>query len=224
MTGRYAQLAFTPLVTRHQAAHGSADAYRRMAESAEGANRIGPDEVAFIESRDSFFIASVSETGWPYMQHRGGPPGFLHVLDEATLGFADFRGNRQYITRGNLDHDPRISLFLVDYQLQARMKVFGRARVVEPEEDPELVDRLTPADYPARVERAILIDVEAFDWNCRQHIPQTVPLETARRAISELADQITRLEDELATVRGSGPESSSKPCQKPSAFDPAWRP
>lgn len=203
MTGHYAKVAFTPRVTRHQATHGSARAYARMAESADGPDRIGPDEAAFIESRDSFFIATVSETGWPYVQHRGGPPGFLKVVDEATVGFADFRGNRQYITRGNLDHDPRVSLFLVDYQLQARMKIFGRASVVEPEDDPGLLGRLTPPDYPARVERAFLVTVEAFDWNCRQHIPVMVPLRTVQHTISELTGRITRLEAELAEAQGA---------------------
>lgn len=212
MTGHYGRVAFTPLVARHQAAHGSADAYsRRIAEAEGGPDRIGPGEAAFIESRDSFFIATVSETGWPYVQHRGGPPGFLQVVDGATLGFADFRGNRQYVTRGNLDHDPRVSLVLVDHQLQARMKIYGRARIVEPEDDPGLLSRLTPADYPARTERAFLIDVEAFDWNCRQHIPEMVPLRTVEDTISRLVGRITDLESQLAEARGAPPPPASKP-------------
>lgn len=201
MTGHYANVAFTPLVAQHQAIHGSAPAYSRMAASDAGPDRIGPDEAAFIESRDSFFVATVSETGWPYMQHRGGPPGFLQVVDASTLGFADYRGNRQYITRGNLDHDPRVSLFLIDYQLQARMKIFGRARVVESDDDPAMLERLTPRDYPARVERAVLIDVEAFDWNCRQHIPELVPLGAVHSTISEAHRRISDLEAELAAAR-----------------------
>jgi predicted pyridoxine 5'-phosphate oxidase superfamily flavin-nucleotide-binding protein len=125
MTGHYAHIAFTPSVREHQLANGSAAAYERMAAGAayEG-DVLGSDEALFIESRESFFLASVSETGWPYVQHRGGPPGFLRVMDERTLGFADFRGNRQYVTRGNVDHDARVSLFLIDYALQARMKIF----------------------------------------------------------------------------------------------------
>jgi predicted pyridoxine 5'-phosphate oxidase superfamily flavin-nucleotide-binding protein len=202
MTGHYAQVAFTPLVTEHQVTHGSAAAYARMVEADGGPDRIGRGEAAFISSRDSFFLATVSETGWPYVQHRGGPPGFLKVLDETTLGFADFRGNRQYITRGNLDHDERISLFLIDYQLQARMKIFGRARVVELEDDPELVGSLAPAGHPTRVERGILIDVEAYDWNCKQHIPQLVPLAVARHTVAELTQRIDELEAELAAARG----------------------
>ncbi|MBC7274917.1 pyridoxamine 5'-phosphate oxidase family protein [Nocardioides sp.] len=207
MTGHYAQVAFTPLVTSHQAAHGSAEAYARMAAFGDGPDRLGADEADFIHSRDSFFISSVSETGWPYIQHRGGPPGFLRVLDERTLGFADFRGNRQYITRGNLDHDERVSLFLIDYRLRARMKIFGRARVVEPEDDAALVASLAPPDYPAKVERAMLIEVEALDWNCRQHIPELVPLDVVRRTMEELAGKITQLEAELAEARTSGAAS-----------------
>lgn len=202
MSGHYAQVAFTPLVTEHQEIHGSAAAYARMAEAGGEPDRIGRGEAAFISSRDSFFLATVSETGWPYMQHRGGPPGFLKVIDDTTLGFADFRGNRQYITRGNLDHDERVSLFLIDYQLQARMKIFGRARVVEPEDDPALVESLAPAGSSARVERAILIDVEAYDWNCKQHIPQLVPLAVARRTVAELTERIGELEAQLAAARG----------------------
>ena len=202
MTGHYGQVAFTPLVTEHQTIHGSAAAYARMAEAGDAPDRIGRGEAAFITSRDSFFLATVSETGWPYVQHRGGPPGFLKVVDETTLGFADFRGNRQYITRGNLDHDERVSLFLIDYQLQARMKIFGRARVVELDDDPELVGSLTPAGSSARAERGILIDVEAFDWNCKQHIPQLVPLGAARHTVAELTQRISELEAELAAARG----------------------
>ncbi len=202
MTGHYGQVAFTPLVAEQQAIHGSAATYARMADVDGVPDRIGRAEAAFISSRDSFFLATVSETGWPYMQHRGGPPGFLKVIDETTLGFADFRGNRQYITRGNLDHDERVSLFLIDYQLQARMKIFGRARVVEPDDDPELVDSLAPVGHPARVERAILIDVEAYDWNCKQHIPQLVPLAVARNTVAELTERISELEAELAVARG----------------------
>ncbi|WP_406022533.1 pyridoxamine 5'-phosphate oxidase family protein [Nocardioides sp. NBC_00850] len=202
MTGHYGQVAFTPLVAEHQTIHGSADAYARMSEAGDAPDRIGRGEAAFITSRDSFFLATVSETGWPYVQHRGGPPGFLKVVDETTLGFADFRGNRQYITRGNLDHDERVSLFLIDYQLQARMKIFGRARVVELDDDPELVPSLAPAGSSARVERGILIDVEAFDWNCKQHIPQLVPLGAARHTVAELTQRISELEAELAAARG----------------------
>lgn len=138
-------------------------------------------------------IATVGETGWPYVQHRGGPPGFLRVLDQHTLGLPDFRGNKQYVTRGNLDHDERVALFLLDQVHQARMKIFGRARAVERDEDPGLIARLTTHDYPARVERALVITVEAYDWNCRQHIPRMYPADLVENTVSELKHRIAEL-------------------------------
>ncbi|MGW5438311.1 pyridoxamine 5'-phosphate oxidase family protein [Nocardia asteroides] len=202
MTGRYAQVAFTPLVREHQRAHGSLRSYERMAQVPEVADRIGPDEAWFIGERDSFYLATVGETGWPYIQHRGGAPGFLKVLGEGTLGFADFRGNKQYISRGNLDHDDRVSLFLMDYAAQSRMKIFGRARVVEAADDPELIAALTVEGYRAPVERAVLIEVEAFDWNCRQHIPPLYPRAAVAEAMQVLRDRIVELEGEIARLRG----------------------
>ena len=202
MTSRYAQLAFTEKVKHHQQKHGSDRAYRRIAEGAADPDPIGPDERLFISLRDSFYIATVSETGWPYIQHRGGPPGFLRVLDAHTLGFADFRGNRQYITRGNLDHNDRVSLFLMDYVHQVRMKIFGRARIVEVGDDPELVAKLAVEGYRAKVERAVLIDVEAFDWNCHQHIPQLLPRDEVEDVVRALQDRIATLESAAVdTVR-----------------------
>lgn len=201
MTGHYAQVAFTPLVREHQRVHGSLRSYERMAQVPEVADRIGPDEAWFIGERDSFYLATVGETGWPYIQHRGGAPGFLKVLDAHTLGFADFRGNKQYISRGNLDHDDRVSLFLMDYAAQSRMKIFGRARVVEAAEDPELLASLVVDGYRAQVERAVLIEVEAFDWNCRQHIPPLYPRAAVAEAMQVLRDRIVELEGEIARLR-----------------------
>ncbi|MFD6389688.1 pyridoxamine 5'-phosphate oxidase family protein [Nocardia sp. NPDC060259] len=201
MTGHYAQVAFTPLVREHQRVHGSLRSYERMAQVPEVADRIGPDEAWFIGERDSFYLATVGETGWPYIQHRGGAPGFLKVLDTRTLGFADFRGNKQYISRGNLDHDDRVSLFLMDYAAQSRMKIFGRARVVEAAEDPELLASLVVDGYRAQVERAVLIEVEAFDWNCRQHIPPLYPRAAVAEAMQVLRDRIAELEGEIARLR-----------------------
>lgn len=198
MTGHYAQIAFTPTVRAHQSRQGSAAAYDRMAAAApRSADPLGEDEAAFIESRDSIMIATVGETGWPYVQHRGGPPGFLRVLDQHTIGLPDFRGNKQYVTRGNLDHDERVALFLLDQVHQARMKIFGRARAVEPDEDPGLIARLTTHDYPARVERALVITVEAYDWNCRQHIPRMYPADIVENTVSELKHRIAELESLL---------------------------
>ncbi|MBF6326653.1 pyridoxamine 5'-phosphate oxidase family protein [Nocardia cyriacigeorgica] len=202
MTGRYGQIAFTPLVREHQREHGSLRGYERMTQVPEVADRIGPDEAWFIGERDSFYLATVGETGWPYIQHRGGAPGFLRVLDPNTLGFADFRGNKQYISRGNLDHDNRVALFLMDYATRSRMKIFGRARTVEATDDPALIASLAIEGYRAQVERAVLIEVEAFDWNCRQHIPVLYPQAEVAEAMQSLRDRIADLEGEIARLRG----------------------
>lgn len=201
MTGHYGQVAFTPAVQEHQRRHGSLDSYSRRTEGPAEADLIGPDEALFIAERESFYLATVGETGWPYIQHRGGPPGFLRVLDSRTLGFADFRGNRQYISRGNLDHDDRVSLFLMDYAAKARMKIFGRARVVETADDPALVSAVAVQGYPGQVERVMLIEVEAYDWNCRQHIPELYTRETVTRTLTALQDRVGELERENAKLR-----------------------
>ncbi|MER7173422.1 pyridoxamine 5'-phosphate oxidase family protein [Streptomyces mesophilus] len=210
MSNRFAQLAFTPAVQRHQRLHGSHRAYRRMAEGPEDVDLIGPDEAAFITQRDSFYLATVGETGWPYIQHRGGPRGFLRVLDEHTLGFADLRGNRQYITRGNLDHDGRVSLFLMDYGHQARLKILGRARVVEEEDDPATLAALAVEGYSGRPERAVLIDVEGLNWNCSQHIPQLLPRDGVEEALVSLHDRIADLERENAELRLQLPQTQTQ--------------
>jgi uncharacterized protein len=203
MSNRFGQLAFTPLVQRHQREHGSDRAYRKMTEGPQDRDVVGPDEVLFIGRRDSFYMATVGETGWPYIQHRGGPRGFLKVLDEHTLGFADLRGNRQYITRGNLDHDNRVSLFLMDYAHQSRLKILGRARIVE--DDPLLIADLAMGGYPAKAERAVLIEVEGLNWNCSQHIPQLFPRDAVQEALVSLQDRIEALERENAELRGVQP-------------------
>lgn len=198
MAGRFAQLAFTDGVRAQQRLHGSDRAYRRMVEGPPSGGLLGPDEAAFIADRNSFYIATVSETGWPYIQHRGGPRGFLRVLDERTIGFADLRGNRQYITRGNLDHCDRVALFLMDYAYRARLKILGHARVSE---DPDILQRLVVPDYPGKVEGAVLIEIEGWDWNCRQHIPQMFGHDLVEQSIGSLQDRITELERENARLR-----------------------
>ncbi|GAB4588165.1 pyridoxamine 5'-phosphate oxidase family protein [Nocardia sp. IFM 10818] len=201
MTGHYAQIAFTDTVREHQRTHGSLRSYERMAAVPAVADRLTQDEAWFIAERDSFYLATVSETGWPYIQHRGGPRGFLKVLDAHTLGFADFRGNRQYISRGNLDHDNRVALFLMDYAARTRLKIMGRARIVEAGDDRELIAALSTADYKAHVERAVLIEVEAFDWNCSQHIPELYPREEVLEAVQGMRERIEELERENAGLR-----------------------
>ena len=162
-------VAFTPSVKAVQARKGSRGAYQRMEEKGAWQTKITPDLVAFIEAQRSVFLATANAEGQPYIQHRGGPAGFLRVLDEETIGFADFVGNRQYITQGNLAVNPRAHLFLIDYAHRRRIKVWGTARVVEG--DDALIARLMPEGYKARPEQAILFTVSAWDTNCAQHIP-----------------------------------------------------
>jgi len=166
-------VAFTPTVKLIQARKGSRAAYERMERGAGWRRAISPDLAAFVARQTSFFIATANPAGQPYIQHRGGPPGFLKVIDHRTLGFADFRGNRQFITQGNLADNPRTMLFLVDYDARQRIKIWGAARVVE--NDPALITRLMPADYRATAEAAILVEVAAWDANCPSHIPRLVP-------------------------------------------------
>lgn len=169
MGHRFAELAFTPGVQRLQEKMGSRRSYARLEGGPAHHDRLGPQEAAFIGARDSFYMATVSEAGWPYIQHRGGPTGFLRVLDDATIGFADFSGNRQYVSVGNITNDDRVSLFLMDYPNRTRLKILGHARVIAPE-DAATLARLAVPGYRARVERGLIIDVAAFDWNCPQHI------------------------------------------------------
>ena len=173
MARAFAEIAFTPNVLARQEEFGSAAGYAKfLSDDASGGDRLGESEVAFISARDGFYQATVSETGWPYVQFRGGPAGFIKVLDDTTLGYADFRGNRQYVSVGNLSGDDRISLILMDYANQRRLKIWGRARLVSVADDEELVAKLHLDGYRAKPERAVLIDLEAFDWNCPQHIPR----------------------------------------------------
>lgn len=200
MANKFAAIAFTDRVRALQDTHGSRGAYARMDEGPDSNNRLGEREAAFIAARDSFYMASVSETGWPYVQHRGGPSGFLCVLDEKTLGFADFRGNRQYVSLGNVEGDNRVSLFLMDYANRARLKILGRVSVTE---DAEVRARLTMANYRAKVERAFLIHVEAFDWNCPQHITRRFAESEVVEAIAPLKARIAELEGRLEAMGGA---------------------
>jgi predicted pyridoxine 5'-phosphate oxidase superfamily flavin-nucleotide-binding protein len=194
MAHAFSGLMFTPIVKSLQERFGSRDSYRRFeAPEAPPRDSLGPDEAEFLAARDSFYMATVSETGWPYVQHRGGPPGFLKVLDDRTIGFADFRGNRQYVSTGNLLTDDRVSLILMDYPNKRRLKILGRARILEPETAPDLLASLEIPEYRARVERGFLIHVEAFDWNCPQHItPRYTLAEIAEAAAQEDPDDQPR--------------------------------
>lgn len=167
--------------------------------SGEGRDALSAEEVAFIGERDSFYIATLTSSGWPYVQHRGGPPGFLRVLDAHTLAFADLRGNRQLVTTGNVASDPRASLILVDYPRRERLKLLGRVRVVDAREDPALAQALSPApELRSRVERSFVVDVVGFDWNCAAHITPRYTQAEVERATAPLRQRIAELEARLA--------------------------
>lgn len=196
MGHKFAEIAFTETVKGIQEIQGSRSSYARMEGKEDSNNLLSPREAAFIAARDSFYMASVSETGWPYVQHRGGPAGFVRMLDETTLGFADFRGNRQYVSVGNLTKDDRVSLIFMDYPNKARLKLLGRARFIDTA-DSAILDRLELPDYRARVERGVLIDVEAFDWNCPQHITPRFTDAEIDRVTAPLHFRIAELEAQI---------------------------
>jgi predicted pyridoxine 5'-phosphate oxidase superfamily flavin-nucleotide-binding protein len=203
MSRSFPELAFTPLVKQQQELHNSRRQYARVEQALQtSTNALGPDEQAFIRPRDSFYMASVSETGWPYLQHRGGPAGFVHILDPALIGFADLRGNKQYISLGNLQHDARVALFFMDYPNQTRLKILGRAEIHENDADaPALFESLRTAEPNALIERAMLIHVEAFDWNCPQHITPRYTLEELEPSLAPLRERLAALEAENAALR-----------------------
>ncbi|ARU58083.1 NAD-dependent pyridoxamine 5'-phosphate oxidase/oxidoreductase [Oleiphilus messinensis] len=192
MTSRYAQLAFTPTIRQLQEQWGSRELYTRLDEGDERNHRMSARETSFIEVRDSFYMATVSETGWPYVQHRGGPEGFLRVLDESTLAFADFKGNRQYMSAGHLQHNDRVALFLMDYTRRRRLKIMGHASRVELS-DGSLMNKVIDSAYPADVQWGTLIKVEAFDWNCPQHITPRFTEPEIEAMVQPLHDEINRL-------------------------------
>lgn len=183
MERRFAEIAFTDAVKARQTAWGSRETYEHMQAFGKPNDVLGPKEQAFLAARDSFYMATVNANGWPYVQHRGGPAGFLHVVGPRTIGFADFRGNAQFVSVGNAATDDRVALILVDYPHRQRLKLLGHMRVVDVEAaDPKVVEQLVASDYGAHVERIVLIDVEALDWNCPQHItPRYTEAEFAAR-------------------------------------------
>lgn len=197
MTRRPVDVAFTPAVKAAQERKRSRDIYERM----EMGNVIDEGLAAFIAQVRSFYLATASAEGQPYIQHRGGPPGFLHVVGERQLAFADFKGNRQFISTGNLTENPKGFIFLMDYAHRQRIKIWGNARVVEG--DAELEKRLMPEGYRARAEQVILFDVEAWDANCPQHIPQMFLAQDVAEAIEQRDVKIALLEQEIAALRAA---------------------
>jgi len=207
MSHAFAQIAFTTSVKAAQQRDGSRAGYAQNFENdAEVFNhRLGQAEVDFIAAQRSFYMATVSETGWPYLQHRGGPRGFLKVLDDKTLAFADYAGNRQLISVGNLALNDRVALILVDYVQRVRLKLLGRLAVKDlAAQDPLLRTLVDPA-YRARPQRAMVISVEGFDWNCPQHIPVRIDAEDVQRALDQRDARIAELEVQLASLATGSP-------------------
>jgi predicted pyridoxine 5'-phosphate oxidase superfamily flavin-nucleotide-binding protein len=201
MAHNFESLAFTPMVKALQEKYGSRRQYARRETGGNAPDRLGPDESAFLADRDSFYLATVGATGWPYIQHRGGPKGFLKVIDPQTIAFADFRGNKQFISTGNLATDNRVALILVDYPHQARLKILGRAEILEGDSARQWIARLRDPEYQAVVERVYLIHVEGFDWNCPQHITPRFTAEEIQEVLAPFDRRLRELEEENAALR-----------------------
>ena len=195
MARKFLETLTTPAVLRAQEQYYGRS--RPIAASGDH-DPLGPAEAAFIAARDSFYVASVSESGWPYLQHRGGPPGFLRLLGPTTLAFADYEGNHQMVSTGNLAGDDRVALFLMDYPHRRRLKLLGHARAVDARERPDLVAQLGTANADARVERVMVIEVVSFDWNCPQHITPRFSEDEVAAIVEPLQRQIAALRQQLA--------------------------
>jgi uncharacterized protein len=214
MGQRFSELAFTPGVKAEQARHGSRALYERFEVEGSTGDHLRPPEQEFVRARDGFYMASTAENGWPYIQHRGGAPGFLHVIDDRTLGFADLRGNRQYISTGNLLHDDRVALFLMDYAAQERLKILGHAEIFE--DTPaarEWLERLRMPGEKTLAERAILIHVEGYDWNCHQHITPRYTQGEIAAMLDPIRRRLAAYEEENARLRalvGQAPLAESR--------------
>jgi len=201
MSYGFLDVAITPSVRAAQAELGADRLWRNFKGHREF-DHFTENEIAFISARDSFYMASVSETGWPYVQHRGGPVGFLKVLDEKTLAFADYRGNRQYISIGNLAANDRACLFLMDYPGRARLKIYVHVELVALDADPALTEQVTDVSYRAKLERILRLKLETFDWNCSQHITPRFSEEQVAEAVGPLRERLHELEQENAALRG----------------------
>ncbi len=200
----FAEIAFTPAVQALQERHGSRAAYARMRNASGRGEGLGPREAEHLAGADSFYLATVGETGWPYVQHRGGPRGFLRIVSPTRLAFADFGGNKQFVSVGNATRDDRVSIIVVDYPHRRRLKLLGRLRFVAIDEaDAGLRFAVELPGYDARIERVGVVDVEALDWNCPQHIVPRFSLEEVEAAARPLHERIRELEAEVAKLRAT---------------------
>ena len=202
----FAGIAFTPAVQALQTTHGSRGAYARLPEERPSGEGLGAEETGFLQHADSFYMASVSESGWPYVQHRGGPRGFVRVLSPTQIVFADFRGNRQYVSAGNVSINDCVALIVMDYANRRRLKLLGRLRYHDAGgADPELLSAVELPAYRARVERVAVIEIEGYDWNCPQHITQRFTPGEIEELSKPLHDRIAQLEAEVASLHGPAP-------------------
>ncbi len=201
MSHNFGSLVFTPVIKTLQEKYGSRRQYARMEAGPPSKDRLGADESTFIAEQDTFYIATVGSTGWPYVQHRGGPAGFLKVIDSSTVAFADFRGNKQFISTGNLMTDNRAALIMVDSPRQARLKLLGRVEVLEGEAASAWIERLRQPGYQAVIERVYVIKLEAFDWNCQQHITPRFTAEQIQEALAPFEQRLHELELENEALR-----------------------
>jgi predicted pyridoxine 5'-phosphate oxidase superfamily flavin-nucleotide-binding protein len=202
MSNKFYDITFTKSVEAAQERYGSRRRYEKIQSSAGEQNTAFTDaEAGFIEQRDGFYMATAGDEGQPYIQFRGGRRGFLKVLDEKTLGFADFRGNLQYISVGNLLENKKAALFLMDYANRQRLKILARAEVKDAADAPELIEKLRDKDYEAKIERAVILHLEAFDWNCPQHITPRYTIEEVQMMIQPLNDYVQKLEREIEKLK-----------------------
>lgn len=200
MAKNFAEIAFTESVKAQQEQYGSRQQYAQMDARVRGTT-LTIAETEFITRRDSFYLATVGEDGYPYVQFRGGPPGFLRVMDAQTLGYADFLGNRQYITVGNLHQNDRVALILMDYANRLRLKMYARIEVIKAKDRPELMEKLRVPGYDETLERAMLLHIAAFDWNCPQHITPRFTMKEIQAMTAPLHEHVAKLETELARPR-----------------------
>lgn len=201
MSHKFFDLTFTESVKKAQERYGSRRSYARSEGGKPDFYGLGDAEQDFIEQRDSFYMATVNNDGQPYLQFRGGAQGFLKVLDDKTLGFADFRGNMQYISVGNLQENKKAALFLMDYPNQTRLKILANVEVIDAKDAPEIIEKLTVPNYKAKIERAMILHVEAFDWNCPQHITPRYTMDEIKQMVAPMNEHIAKLEAEIEELK-----------------------